>query len=206
MSHYYEEVNEFDHDFKSLKKKASLTAEERSSILGQIQEKLDDTPPFRKNYFLAWKSITAYAGLVLIVMLLIPGLFNGLLSYEGSRSGKALTAEQAVEQYYQFLNSKEFEAFYDLQSKNLKKTMAEQTGMTKEEFLKGWKSTNDPPVKINKIEKVKVEGRSGTFVAGTVDIPLTTRGPAYSQVTTFKVVKENDEWKIDEVLSSERVN
>ncbi|WP_409271830.1 nuclear transport factor 2 family protein [Neobacillus sp. SCS-31] len=203
MKQYSGEVNEFDREFKSMNKKISLTKVEQNHVFEQVNARMGDGLRKQKNPLIPWKFMIAASGAALLfIILVMPGLLSGVLI----NSGKAMTAIQAVEKHYEAYNNRDYDAYYDLQSKRLMETQEKQTGMTREEFIKSWKGANFPTVEVKKIQELNTETEEGTIVSATVYVPISTRGAAYTEVTTFKVIKEDGEWKIDEVVSVNRIN
>lgn len=207
MRSYNEEVNVYDKEFKSMGNMINLTQEEQKYVLEQVNKRINRKSPINKLFSFRWSYVIAVTAASLFFLLLaLPQISNVVHNSLGSNQiEKNKTPIQTVQKYYESLNQKNFEAHYNLQSKRLEETQSQQTGMTKEDFKNAWKQ-GLVPAKVLSITVKKGGTEKGTIVSAKVQYPLTINSPAYTQVETFKLIKEDGEWKIDEVLSYERTN
>ena len=74
-----EELKEHDRDFKSIGDKVNLTEVEQKDILQQINTKIDEKLPARKQKPSAWRYYTALVAASFIIIILTLPLFNGII-------------------------------------------------------------------------------------------------------------------------------
>lgn len=202
MKSYNEEVNVYDKEFRSMDNMINLTQEEQKYVLEQINNRINRKIPINKLFSFRWSYVIAVTAASLFFLLLALPQIGNLGS---NQIEKNKTPTQTVQTYYESIKQKDFETHYNLQSKRLEETQRQQTGMTKADFKNAWKH-GLVPAKVLSITVKNGGTEKGTIVSAIVQYPLTINSPAYTQVETFKLIKEDGVWKIDEVLSYERIN
>jgi hypothetical protein len=200
-----EEVNVYDREFKSMNNKINITQEEQKYVLEQINSRMDRKLPIRKHSPFQWSYIIVLtAASLLFILLSLPLLINVIQDRTGNNQlVKSMTAKQIVEKHYEAYNNKDFDTYYDLQSKRLKEMQKELAGMTREEFIQSYKQ-NWQSVKVLRIGEKSGGTEKGTIVSAKIHIPASINYPAFTEVQTFKLIKEDGEWKFDKVISYER--
>ncbi|GAA0343848.1 hypothetical protein GCM10008967_37870 [Bacillus carboniphilus] len=206
--------DQYDEGLKSLDNGVNLSEEEQNKMIDQINTKIGDVSPKMRQSPKKWRYYLAFASAFLVITILSLPQLSHMLG-----ESTETTVEEMVERHYEAYNNKDFETFFDMlstreQEKMLvsktysdssKKELIETIRRDKEEIIKMWEKSWRP------VEVIKVEEQSGateesTTVAATLHYPARGTSPEATILMTFKVVKENGEWKFDEVLSSEPVN
>lgn len=116
----------------------------------------------------------------------------------------SMTAKEAIEKNYEHYNNKDFAAYFDMQSERLQEEMIQTTKMSKEDLIFAWKKSWIP-AEVNKIETESGGTDKGTIVTATVHYPSTLLSPETTSKTTYELIKENGEWKVDEVVKTEQL-
>jgi len=116
----------------------------------------------------------------------------------------SMTAKEAIEKNYEHYNNKNFAVYFDMQSERLQEEMIKTTKMSREDLILGWKKSWIP-AEVIKIETESGGTEEGTIVTATVHYPSTLLSPETTTKTTFEMIKENGEWKVDEVVKTEQL-
>ncbi|MEH7884983.1 hypothetical protein V7654_11760 [Bacillus sp. JJ1609] len=115
-----------------------------------------------------------------------------------------MTAKEAIEKNYEHYNNKNFAAYFDMQSERLQEEMIKTSKMSREDLILGWKKSWIP-AEVIKIESESGGTDEGTIVTATVHYPSTLLSPETTTQTTYELIKENGEWKVDEVVKTEQL-
>jgi len=139
-----------------------------------------------------------------------------LFSHFWKESTENISAKEQVEMYYDVYNEKDFESYYNMLSEREKEKIEEikiysdsseisqidSEKRDKEEILKifeqAWRS-----LKVIEIEEQSGGTEKGTIVSATIHYPASGTNPEATAIETFKLIKENGEWKFDDFLSKE---
>lgn len=132
----------------------------------------------------------------LIVIIVILSLLSGC--------SDSLSAKEAMEQNFEYYNNKNFKAYYEMQSTKLMEETIKHSKMSREDFIHEWKKSWVPAVVI-KLEEERSGTENETIISATVRHPSTLLSPEKTTKTKYKLVKEEGDWKIDEVISTEEV-
>lgn len=117
----------------------------------------------------------------------------------------SMTAKEAIEKNIEHYNNKNFAAYFDMQSERLQEEMINTTNMSREDFILGWKKSWIP-VEVIKVERENGGKDEGTIVTATVHFPSTLLSPETTTKTTYELLKENGEWKVDKVVKTETLS
>lgn len=116
----------------------------------------------------------------------------------------SMTAKETIEKNYEYYNNKNFAAYFDMQSERLQDEMTQTTKMSREDFILEWKKSWIP-AEVMKVEEESGGTDEGTIVTSTAHYPSTLHSPETTTKTTYKLIKENGEWKVDEVVNTEQL-
>lgn len=116
----------------------------------------------------------------------------------------SLSAKEAMEQNFEYYNNKDFKAYYEMQSTKLMEETIKLTKMSREDFIHEWEKSWIP-VEVIKLEEEKSETENNAIITATVHYPSTLLNPEKTTKSKYRLVKEKEEWKIDEVISTEEV-
>ncbi|MET3696616.1 hypothetical protein SAMN05877753_103139 [Bacillus oleivorans] len=208
MKRFNAEMNEYDQDFKSMKNQINMTEEEQHYILHQINTKIEGRLLNTKKSPDKWKYYIALAATFLVLIIVsVPFLSNVLEEGTGLFEHNT-TAEEMVEKHYEAYNNKDFDTYYDMMSKRLMEQFEESYiydyPSVRYRLIKSWER-NWRPVEVIKIEEQSGGTEKGTIVAATVHYPKWGTSPESTIIMTYKLIKENGEWKFDEVISDEKI-
>ncbi|HWO77825.1 MAG TPA: nuclear transport factor 2 family protein [Bacillus sp. (in: firmicutes)] len=208
MKPFNPEINVYDQDFKSMKNQINMTEEEQYDILHQINTKIDGRLLNTKKSPDKWKSYIALASAFLVLIILSVPFLGNVLEEGTGLFEDHMTAEEMVEKHYEAYNNKDFDAYYDMMSKRLKEhfeaNYVYNYPSVRERLIKSWERTWRP-VEVIKIEEQSGGTEKGTIVAATVHYPAWGTEPESTRIMTYKLVKENGEWKFDELISDEKI-
>ncbi|GIN87410.1 hypothetical protein J6TS2_37960 [Heyndrickxia sporothermodurans] len=204
MKQYEEIGDKYDKDFKSMNNKINITQEEQKNVLEKIINKIEKELPIRRHFYFQKKYLIALTAASLIFIIFSFSLLNNVFHdrKESNHLVKSMTAKQIVEKHYETYNNKDFDTYYDFQSKRLKEIEKEKAGMTREEFINSYKQ-NWRPVKVLSIEEKSGGTEKSTTVSAKIYFPATINSYEFKQIQKFKLIKEEGEWKFDEVISYE---
>jgi hypothetical protein len=198
MKPFETDANKYDKDFTSINSKLSLSAEEQKDILFQIQSKLDNKKTWRKSVFSLRPYMALAAAFLVIMVLAFPTIQarTGLSLFD-----KSMTPEDVVEAYYAAYNDKDYKTYHSFGSNRMEEEfekMKTEQELTDEALQKSWLRTWVPA------EVIQIKDHGGTSkkttVVAIVHYPSTLLSPEATNMITYELVKEDGDWKIDEII------
>lgn len=206
MKQFDGDLDKYDKDFQSMKNQINITEEEVNKSLFHINTKIESKLLNRKKSPQKWKYYIALASSFLILTILSIPLLSNVADI--SLFEDTMTAKEMVEKHYEAYNNKDFETYYDMMSKRLmEKFEADYVynyPSVRYRLIKSWERSWRP-VEVIKIEEQSGGTEKGTNVSATVHYPGWGTSPESTVIMTYKLIKENGEWKFDGILSDKQI-
>ncbi|WP_102274922.1 nuclear transport factor 2 family protein [Cytobacillus massiliigabonensis] len=203
--------DKYDQGLKSLGNRINITQEEQNQMIDKINTKIENDWQTKRRTPINWSYYFVLIATLLVISILTLPVLNNVPG-----ESMEITAKERVEKFFEAYTTKDFDAYYDmlstLEKEKLEKVeiysdSSENNKVTslkrdREEiitvFEKAWK-----PVEVIKIEEKSGGTEQGTIVSATLHYPARGSDPEHTIIETYKLIKENGEWKIAKFISKE---